>query len=192
MLQRSLAFTFLLFLACGGDKTSTYELRSNPVSVRGWIVDVAGAKRGETMEMEIARRTELFASTSLWVEEFQYASGGISGNGAFMVLDVPPQTATIGFNAPGAETARLVLQNIPGNADVFIPDVVLEPGGAKVLDPKKILVRVPASVSKATPTGRTAIVAGYTVPIIDTPMHELRDRRDYPSPGGFRPVATVK
>ncbi len=192
MLQRSLAFTFLLFLACGGDQTSTYELRSNPVSVRGWIVDVAGAKRGETMEMEIARRTELFASTSLWVEEFQYASGGISGNGAFMVLDVPPQTATIGFNAPGAETARLVLQNIPGNADVFIPDVVLEPGGAKVLDPKKILVRVPASVSKATPTGRTAIVAGYTVPIIDTPMHELRDRRDYPSPGGFRPVATVK
>src|SRR5688572_24903289 len=192
MLRRALAFTFLLLAACGGDKTSVYDLRSNPVSVRGWIVDVAGAKRAETMEMEIARRTELFASTSLWVEEFQYASGGISGNGAFMVLDVPPQTATIGFNAPGAETARLVLQNIPGNADVFIPDVVLEPGGAKVLDPKKILVRVPASVSKAVPNGRTAIVAGYTVPIFDTPIHELRDRRDYPNVPGFRPVATVR
>ena len=194
MHRRALALALLLLAACGGkeDSASIYALRRDPVSVRGWITDVAGASRGATVEMEIARRTELFQATSVWVEKSEYSSGGIAGNGAFIVLDVPPLDATIGFNAPGAQTAKLRLQNVPGNADVFIPDIVLEPGGAKVVDPKKILVRVPANVPKATATGKTAIIAGYTVPIFEAPLNDLRDRHDYPSPGGFRPVATVR
>ena len=188
-----LVLTILAAACGGGEKESTiYELSRTPVSVRGWITDVAGAKRAETMEMEIARRTELFQASQLWVENSQYASGGIAENGSFIVLDVPSGNATIGFNAPGAESAKVALQNIPGNADVFIPNIILENGGAKVLDPKAIRVRVPASVDKPTPTGKNAIVAGYTVPIIDTPLEQLTDRRDYPMPAGFRPVATVK
>ena len=188
-------FGLLLIAACGGgEKSDTiYDLNRTPVSVRGWITDVAGAQRAETMEMEIVRRTQLFQSSSVWVEGSQYASGGIAENGSFIVLDVPSGNATVGFNAPGAETAKVVLQNIPGNADVFIPNIVLEKGGAKVLDPKAILVRVPStSVEKPTPTGKTAIVAGHTVPIIDTPLAQFTDRRDYPAPAGFRPVAVVK
>ena len=100
--------------------------------------------------------------------------------------------ATIGFNAPGAETAKIVLEGVPGTADVFIPDVLLEPNGATVLDPKKILVRLPAKIDKPTPSGKTAKVGSYTVPIILTPLGQMIDRRDYPSPAGFRPVATVK
>ncbi|HUP63061.1 MAG TPA: hypothetical protein VNA69_21900 [Thermoanaerobaculia bacterium] len=193
-MTRRLALALLLFAACKSNErdSSIYELSRSPVSVRGWINDVAGAKHAETMEMEIARRTELFTSSSVWVENSQYSSGGIAENGAFIVLDVPPLNATIGFNAPGAEAARLVLKDVPGSADVFIPDVVLENGGAKVLDPKKILIRVPADVSKPAPTGKTATVAGHTVPIIATPLGQLADRREYPSPGGFRPVATFK
>ncbi len=193
-MTRRLALALLLLAACKGAERgdSIYDLSRSPVSVRGWINDVAGAKRGETMEMEIARRTELFTSSSVWVEHAQYASGGIAENGAFIVLDVPPLNATIGFNAPGAESAQLVLKDVPGNADVFIPDLVLENGGAKVLDPKKILIRVPADVAKAAPTGKNATVAGYTVPIIATPLGQLSDRREYPNPGGFRPVATFK
>src|SRR6185295_9822362 len=114
-----------------------------PVSVRGWILDVKGAQRGETMETEIARRTQLFQSSSVWVENAQYASGGIAENGAFIVLDVPPLNATLGFNAPGAESAQVLLKDVPGSADVFIPDLVLQNGGATVLDPKKIEVRLP-------------------------------------------------
>jgi hypothetical protein len=190
--MRSVSFPILLLLlaACGGEKGFT--VASDPVSVRGWITDVKGAKRGETIEMEIARRTELFTASSVWVENQELASGGIAENGSFVVLDVPPQNAVLGFNAPGAETAKIVLQNIPGNADVLIPNIILEPNGTKVLDPAQIKVRVPASVERARDSGRTATVAGYTVRIIETPLNELMDRRDYPNPPGYRPVATVR
>ena len=193
--MRSLSALILVLLAaCGGGEksSSVYELSRDPVSVRGWITDVKGAKMAETIEMEIVRRTQLFQSSSVWVENSQYASGGIAENGAFIVLDVPPQNATLGFNAPGAENAQIVLQNVPGSADVFIPNLVLEPGGAKVLDPAQIRVRVPGSVSQPRATGKTATIAGYSVPIIETPLGQLTDRRDYPNPPGFRPVATVR
>ena len=189
MLRTSLALMTLVLAACGKPNEM---VAPEPVSVRGWIHDVKGAQRAETYEQEIARRGSLFQSTSLWVENAQYASGGIAENGAFVVLDVPPNNPIIGFNAPGAESGRLVMQNIPGNADVVVPDVVLENGGATVLDPKKILVRLPSYVKKPTPTGKFAIIAGYQVPIVETPLGEMQDRRDYPDPGGFRPVATVK
>ena len=194
-MKRSL-FTLVLaaLAACGGGekKSSVYDMSRQPVSVRGWIADVKGAKHSDIPDVEIARRTQLFQSSSVWVENTEYASGGIAENGAFIILDVPPLNATVGFNAPGAETAKLLLKDVPGTADVFIPDVLLEPGGATVLDPKKILVRLPAEVSKARRTNRTATIAGYTVPIIEVPLGEMTDRRDYPNPGGFRPVATVR
>ena len=190
MLRRTLVAALFLLAACGGE--DAFKVARDPTSVRGWVLDVKGAKRGETIEMELARRSELFVSTSLWVENVQYASGGIAENGAFVVLDVPPQMATIGFNAPGAETARLELRGIPENADVLIPNVILQPGGATVLDPSKIVVRIPASVDKPTRTNRTAKVAGYDVPVIETPIAQFVDRRDYPDVPGFRPVATVR
>ncbi|HET8796989.1 MAG TPA: hypothetical protein VFO89_04845 [Thermoanaerobaculia bacterium] len=192
-MRRTIAVLFLSLAACGGSESPLSELSRSPVSARGWILDVKGAQRGETMEMELARRSQLFVSSSVWVEETQYASGGIAENGAFVVLDVPPQKATIGFNAPGAETAKIVLQDVPGNADVFLPDVILENGGATFLDPSKVIVRIASTkVDKPTPTGRYATIAGIRAPIIETPIGQMNDRRDYPSPPGFRPVATVK
>lgn len=163
-----------------------------PVSVRGWILDVKGSRHEADLELEIARRTQLFQSAHLWIEDSQFASGGIGENGAFIILDVPPGKVIVGYNAPGAETARLVLEGIPGTADVFIPDLILEPGGATVLDPSKVRIRLPADVEKATPSGKTATVAGYKVPIINTPLADMKDRREYPNPGGFRPVAILK
>jgi hypothetical protein len=190
----SLAIAFL-FAACGGgesDPGNIYKLSRDPVSVRGWILDVKGARTAESAEMEIARRQQLFAATSVWVENSQYASGGVAENGAFIVLDVPPQKATLGFNAPGAESAQLVLENVPGNADVVLPDVILSNGGTTFLDPSKLVVRMAASVDKPTPTGQFATVNGVRVPIVNTPIRDMVDRRDYPNPGGIRPVATVK
>lgn len=195
MRRTVIALTLLVFASCGGGEkgeTNVYSLARNPISVRGWILDVKGSKHEQIADMEIARRTQLFQSTTVWVENTEFASGGVAENGAFIVLDVPPNQAILGFNAPGAETARLALEGVPGTADVFIPDVILEPNGATVFDPKKIIVRLPAEVDKPTPSGKTAKVAGYTVPIINTPLREMIDRREYPNPGGFRPVATVR
>jgi hypothetical protein len=184
----------LLLAACGGEKSESgiYELSREPVSVRGWILDVKGSTHAQAPEMEIARRQQLFQATSLWVEKAEFASGGIAGNGAFIVLDVPPNKSVIGFNAPGAETGRIIMEGVPGTADVLIPDVILEAHGATVLDPKKIVVRVPSDGDKRVVTGKTATVAGYKVPIVLTPLAEMTDRRDYPNPGGFRPLAIVK
>jgi len=193
MQRFSLALALLVFAGCGEKGSdSIYSLSGQPLSVRGWVLDVKGARRGETMEMEVARRSQLFQSTSLWVENAPYASGGIAENGAFVILDVPPDNPIIGFNAPGAETAKVVLQNVPATADVFIPDIILENGGATVFDPKKIQVRLPGNVSRPTPTGKTAIVAGHTVPVIETPLADLMNRRDYPDVPGYRPLATVR
>jgi hypothetical protein len=194
MLRRTFCVALLLLAACGGEKSddSVFSLSRDPISVRGWILDVKGAQRGETMEIEVARRTALFQATSVWVENVQYASGGIAENGAFIVLDVPPQQATLGFNAPGAETARIELKNVPATADVLIPDVILQNGGATVLDPSKIVVRVAADVEKVTPLGKTASVAGYEVPVVQVPLSTMADRRDYPKPPGYRPLATVR
>jgi hypothetical protein len=189
-------FIFVLALAtlaaCGGEKKPTADIGRKPVSVRGYVLDVKGAQRAATGEMEVFRRQQLFQATSLWVENNQYASGGIAENGAFIILDVPPASSVIGFNAPGASTAKVVLQDVPGTADVFIPDVILQEGGATVLDPSKIQVRIAAKVSKRTPTGQTAIVAGYKIPVMEVPLNELADRRDYPRPPGYTPVATVR
>lgn len=189
MFRRSLIIALFLLTACGEDG---FKVANDPTSVRGWVLDVKGATRGETIEMELARRAELFVSTSVWVENVEYASGGIAENGAFVVLDVPPENAILGFNAPGAETARVVLQGVPANADVLIPSLILQPEGATVLDPSKIVVRIPGNVSKVTRTGRTAKVAGYDVPIVEAPLSQFNDRRDYPDVPGVRPVATVR
>ena len=193
--MRRFALLLLLtaLLSCkGGEGARPFRPPSEPVSVRGWILDVKGAQRGETIEMEIARRGQLFLSSSVWVENGDYASGGIAENGAFVILDVPPNDPVIGFNAPGAETAKVVMQDVPPLADVFIPDLILQNGGATVHDPTKLVVRLAGNVSKPTPTGKTAKIAGYTVPIIEVPTSQLVDRRDYPEVPGFRPLATVR
>lgn len=193
-MRRSLvAITLLLVAGCGEtDPNSAQFLNRKPCSVRGWVLDVKNAKRAETMELEIARRTELFAGAAIWVEDTEYATGGIAENGAFVILDVPPQKATIGFQAAGADQAKLELLNVPPTAEVYIPDVILEPGGATVRDPSAIQVRVPAQVDQPRRTGQFATVAGIQVPIVEAPLDAFKDRREYPNPGGFRPVATYK
>jgi hypothetical protein len=192
-------FAFLVTLAAlallgckEASSDSPHALSREPVSVRGWVEDVDGAEHNPIPDLEIVRRQGQFAQTSVYVEGNQFASGGVAENGAFIVLDVPPPGATLTFQAPGVEGAQLILQNVPGTADVFVPGLFLRNGGVRVADPKLIQVRLPASIDKAKATGTFAIVAGHRVPVVATPLREMTDRRDYPNPGGFRPVATVR
>ncbi|HEX9161405.1 MAG TPA: hypothetical protein VF980_06820 [Thermoanaerobaculia bacterium] len=179
--------------ACGGGQpASTIAVSKEPVSVRGWIEDVEGSVHSKSPEMETARRTQLFQATQVWVPNADYVSGGVAENGSFILLDVPPGNVTIEFTAPGAQQARLVLQNIPGNADVLVPAIILKNNGATVTKPEQVKVRVPARIDKTTPTGKNAIIAGVPIPIVNAPVAAMVDRHDYPIPAGFRPVAVFK
>ncbi len=183
----------VLAASCGHETPAhTIAVSKDPVSVRGWIEDVAGSQKAATPEMESARRGQIFQATQIWVENADYVSGGVAENGSFILLDVPPGNVTIGFSAPGADQARLVLQNIPGRADVFLPGVILKPNGATLVKPEDVKVRVAADVKKPTPAGSSATVAGMTVPVFDVPLSAMVDRHDYPKPTGFQPLATFK
>ena len=184
--------------ACGGGNpgSSFKNLSTDPISVRGWIVDVEQPANGtyKTVETESARRTAIFQGTNIWVENAPYVSGGVAENGSFLLLDVPPGNVTVTFTPPNAPAAHLVLQNIPGNADVFVPALLLKPNGIDTLQPDQIRVRMGTKIAKAQPTGKNAMVAGRTVPIMAVPIGELVDRRDYPTPpgGNSAPLATVR
>jgi len=169
------------------------HVSKEPISVRGWIADVEGAPKAPTSDLDFARRAQLYQSTNVWVDNAPYVSGGVAENGAFILLDVPPGNVTVTFSAPGAANARLVLQNIPGNADVFVPALLLKSDSVALADPKGVKVRLAAQIDKPTPTNLTAIVAGLTVPVVNTPIAKMIDRHDYPEPPGtLHPIAIVK
>ena len=175
---------------------NTSQLSKEPISVRGWIADVEGTSSDNairTIETEMARRAELFGATTVWVENAPYVSGGVAENGSFVLLDVPPGNVTITFTAPGVDAAALKLENVPGTADVLIPGIELKRSGVTLHDPKAPRIRIASrAVDQARPTGKTALVAGHPVPVLETPLAQMVDRRDFPAPPNFAPVATVR
>jgi len=189
-----LAALALVAAACSGPEPNTPHVSREPISVRGWIVDIESPPNAyRTIETEAARKSQLFQQTNVWVDNAPYVSGGVAENGSFILLDVPPGNVTVSFSAPGAPLVRLVLQHVPGNADVFIPAMFIKHDSVALLEPKGVKVRMAAKVTKETPTGVTAIVAGLTVPVVNTPMVAMMDRLDYPiPPSGPTPIATYK
>lgn len=186
----------LLAAACGGGtEPKGPHVAKDPISVRGWIVDVDSGPNNayHTVETEAARKQNLFRGTNVWIENAPYVSGGVAETGAFLLLDVPPGNVTITFSAPGAPAARLVLGAIPGNADVFVPAAMLKRDTVTLLDPSSVKVRLAANVEKAVPTGAFATVAGVRVPVTRTPINQMIDRLDYPTPPATQaPLAIVK
>lgn len=171
------------------------SLSREPISVRGWIsdVDTGSSDRFRTVETESARKTQLFQAANLWVDGAPYVSGGIAESGAFILLDVPPGNVTVTFSAPGAPASKLVLQNVPGNADVFVPSLVLKAAGVELLEPGAVKIRLAAKIAAPRPTGRSAIVAGHAVAITETPIVQMNDRLNYPNPPNeAAPLATVR
>ncbi|MDQ6799607.1 MAG: hypothetical protein M3041_02085 [Acidobacteriota bacterium] len=187
--------SLLLVVACGPSEPAGPGLSKEPISVRGWIVDVEGGANApfQTVETEAFRKTQLYQTMNLWVENAPYVSGGVAETGAFLLLDVPPGNITIVFSAPGAPAAKLVLRNIPGNADVFVPAILLRRDSVGLLDPKGVMVRVAATIDHAKPTGATASVAGVAIPVMNTPIREMSDRHDFPvRPAAARPLGIVR
>lgn len=185
----------MLAAACGPSEPQGPHVHKDPISVRGWIVDVetGPSTAYHTVETEAARKRDLFRGTNVWVENAPYVSGGVAETGAFLLLDVPPGDVTITFSAPGVPVSRLVLKKIPGNADVYIPAMLIKKDAVSLLDPQGAKVRVAAQIEKAVPTGAFANVGDQRIAVVSTPIREMIDRLDYPNPPATQaPLATVK
>jgi len=182
--------------ACGGpSEPQGPHVHKDPISVRGWIVDVetGPSTAYHTVETEAARKRDLFSGTNVWVENAPYVSGGVAETGSFLLLDVPPGDVPITFSAPGVPVSKLVLKQIPGNADVFIPAMLIKKDAVSLLDPKGTKVRMAAQIDKAKPTGAFASVGDQRIAVMSTPIKEMIDRLDYPTPPAYQtPLATVK
>jgi hypothetical protein len=190
--MRTAAVVLILLTACSAEKSNTPQVSKEPISVRGWIADIDHPADApfRTAETEDARKTQLFQSTNVWVDNAPYVSGGIAENGSFLLLDVPPGDIVIEFSAPGAPSAKLTLKNVPGNADVFVPGIILKRDSVGLLDPAAVKVRMAARVEKPVPTNAKATIAGLTVPVMNVPYNALTDRHEYPIPPAqsYKPV----
>jgi hypothetical protein len=187
--------SILLLAACGPSEQSGPGLSKEPISVRGWIEDVEGGENGayKTAETEAFRKSQMYQTMNVWVDNAPFVSGGIAENGTFLLLDVPPGNVTVIFSTAGAPMAKLVLQKIPGNADVFVPAILLKHDSVALLDPKGVQVRLAGSVDRAQPTGIVASVAGLAVPVMKTPIKEMINRHDFPvRPAAARPLGIVR
>lgn len=178
---------FLLIAALVGCESEPKGpvLSRTPVSIRGWLVAPPSVQPQilhltDTASGEAAYRARLFEQTRLSVEGFPFASGGMAGNGSFIILDVPPGGAIINFQPSGGEDARLVLEGMPPNADILLPG--LEIRGTEVVptDPSKVVVRVPGRVQTRRPIDVKVTVAGRPVPVFEVPLSEMIDRREFP------------
>ena len=196
-MKRLLPLALVIPLACGRPEPGTPVVSKEPISVRGWIADVDRPDSGgtfKTVETEAARRGQIYQSTNIWMDDAPYVSGGVADTGAFILLDVPPGNSTIEFAPPGGPVSRLRMENVPGNADVFLPGLILKDNAVGFADPSAVKVRMAAQVAKETPTGKFAVIAGQRVPVVNTPIAQMTERHEYPTPpsSGPAPLATVK
>src|SRR5437763_504483 len=162
MMKRLLIVLLLALAGCTNENPNTPRVSKEPLSVRGWLLDVEGGPSApfRTAETEGARKAHLFQQTYVEVVNAPYVSGGIAENGSFLLLDVPPGNVTIIFNAPGAPAAKLEMNNVPGNADIFLPGLLLKPSSVALSDPAAVKVRLADRIDKARPSGRFATIAG--------------------------------
>jgi len=167
--------------ACGPSEPQGPVVSKEPISVRGWIVDVEHAVPPgtvQTVETEAARKAALWANTYVEVKDAPFVSGGVDEHGAFVLLDVPPDHSEITFTIPNVVTTKLVLDKIPGNADVVVPALLLAPSAPKLTQP--VQIRMAAQIDRPRVTAREGIVAGAKFKVVETPFAQMGDRRDYP------------
>lgn len=163
-------------------------ISKTPVSIRGWLTAPAGGDPSvlhltDTASTVDAHRARVFEQTALSVEGFPFASGGMAGNGSFIILDVPPGDVTINFQPPEGIDGQLFMKGVPANADVLLQ--ALEFRGSEVvpIDPAKVVVRVGSNIESRRPMpGANMTVAGQPVQVVEVPLRELIDRREFPEP----------
>jgi hypothetical protein len=183
----ALAAAFLIVSACQRQEYATPKVSSTPASIRGWLVPAENSDQSlmyvtDTANTADARQVRVFEQTALSVEGAPFASGGIGGNGAFIILDVPHGDVVINFQPPDGMDAQLTLTGVPPNADILLPGLKYNGTQVEPIDPSRIVVRIPARIASKRPVAGNVIVGGHKVQVFETPLSELVDRRDFPNP----------
>lgn len=183
---RFLILATALVAACGEQPSGTPRISREPVSIRGWISDAVTGPRPtyQVLTGDVQRKMLLFQQTNVSIEGAPFASGGVAENGAFIVLDVPPGDVTLTFSAPGIPSTGLQLRGVPPNADVYLDEIVLTPSEVQLIQPEKVLVRVPgeSSQEKQEEIASSTFTGARRLRVVRVPLREMTDRRDYPTP----------
>lgn len=157
-----------------------------PVSVRGWIADVelppSDLMKVTDPYLQIQRKYAMFRDTAISVEGVNFVSGGVAETGAFIMLDVPPGDSIINFQPPGLPDAQLVLRQIPGNADVLLPGLLIKGTKVELFKPEEAMVRIAGSGTERKKLDFVAFVGDQRIDVWEVPLSELIDRREYPTP----------
>ncbi|HUP66240.1 MAG TPA: hypothetical protein VM557_13265 [Thermoanaerobaculia bacterium] len=194
-MKRTIPFLLLILLpGCEGstlERSDRGSMKKNPISIRGWIagIDTGAPPPGDVFavtstDLKISPyQSQLFQETNLSIEGVVYASGGVSDNGSFVVLDSPPGDVVLNFQAPGISLVQLRMSGIPPSADVLIPAIQVHPDRIEILDPKSIAIRVPAPAGgERKRLDEKAIVGEHQVEVWQVPLRDMMDRRDWPVP----------
>jgi len=183
---RFLILAPILIAACGEQPSGTARISREPVSIRGWISDVVTGPRPtyQVLTGDVQRKILLFQQTNVSIEGAPFASGGVAENGAFIILDVPPGDVTLTFSAPGIPGTGLELRGVPPNADVYLDEIVLTQSEVQLIQPEKVLVRVPGERSQANreEIASSTLTGARRLRVVRVPLREMMDRRDYPMP----------
>src|SRR5687767_12929005 len=171
----ALAAAFLISSACQQKEYAGPKVSTTPTSIRGWLVPAESSEQSlmyvtDSTSTSDERQIRIFEQTALSVEGAPFASGGIGGNGSFIILDVPPGDVVINFQPPDGMDAQLTLTGVPPNADILLPGLRYRGAEVEPIDPSKIVVRIPARVESQRPVAGNVTVGGHKVQAFETPL----------------------
>lgn len=168
----------LLVIACGGEGKAPRRPAQDPVSIRGWILDIEGVPSDAPDQVfpSLNRSPiQYILDANVYIPDQQFVSGTIE-NGSFVMLDVANGDVTIMFQAAGIADSPMKVKGVPPSADLVLPGIVIGKERTYLVDPTKAMVRIPSNVAEVEEIPSTTFVNGDKVPTFSIPIKKMGDR----------------
>jgi len=174
----SLLLTVCVIAACGEGEKSPRRPAQDPVSIRGWILDIEGIPSDSPdLVFPSLNRSPIqyVLEANAYIPDQQFVSGTIE-NGSFVMLDVANGDVTIMFQAAGIADSAMKIKGVPPSADLVLPGIVIGKERTYLIDPTKAMVRIPSNVAEVEEIPSTTFVNGDKVPTFNIPIKKMGDR----------------
>ena len=168
----------LVVSSCGGGETTTRRPAQNPISIRGWIMDIEGTPSDiPDVAFPAINRAPIqyILDANVYVPDQQYVSGTIE-NGSFVMLDVANGDATIMFQAAGIADSPMRVKGVPPSADLVLPGIVIGKEISYVADSRRAMVRIPSNVAEVEEVPSTTFVNDEKISTYNIPIKKMGDR----------------